>query len=206
LVGRVVNRVNAFEEWFVLRDLIIEARQLRGHLALHHLKVGARHRAGPNPVYGGDPIQSTAGLLQRDDRVVEGGRRANARDVIDLGKVLSHGRFQRRLEHRDLNFIERRHAPVRAFPFREQQDWIRRNDRASSSSCWVNRVVRKHKESERAGEKERQTASNEFAHSETSSFDLKLPKRRLRRRRDWIQPCKYIERRESLYSEDSGPN
>src|SRR2546430_3782670 len=52
-IWRVVNSLDAFEERFILRDLIVEGGEFGGHLALHHLEIRRRHRAAPNAINGG---------------------------------------------------------------------------------------------------------------------------------------------------------
>ena len=71
LLRRVVNRLDAFEERFVLRDLIVEGGEFGRHLAPHNLEFRIRHGAGPDAVNGGYAIERVTCFLQLDDRVVK---------------------------------------------------------------------------------------------------------------------------------------
>ena len=66
-----------------------------------------------------DPLQASAGAVERGDRVGEGRRRGGAADRVDLGEVLGHRLGERRREVLGANLGERRQS-VRAGPRREQ--------------------------------------------------------------------------------------
>ena len=66
-----------------------------------------------------DPLQATAGAVERGDGVDEGRRRGGAADRVDLGEVLAHRLGECRREVLGANLGEGRQA-VRAGPRHEQ--------------------------------------------------------------------------------------
>jgi hypothetical protein len=66
-------------------------------------------------------IESVTRFLQLDDRILKRRCRFLHRDLIDLGEILRHGGFKRRLEVLDLYFVERRHSAVRTNPFLQKR-------------------------------------------------------------------------------------
>ena len=121
LLGRLVDRLDALVEVHVLDDLVLERRELRRHLLLDRLERVVVHRRRPDSVDRLDAIHGAAGVLERGDRVLEGGGIGVVRDPGDLVAMLMHRVLEGGLEVLHLHLGERGHAAVRAGPRREQR-------------------------------------------------------------------------------------
>ncbi len=121
LVGRVVDRVDAFEKLGVLRDLVPEPRDHRRQPGIDRLEFRRVHRALPDIVIGRQAIERLAGLLHRDDRVGEGRRGGVAGDRIDLLELHRHSLLQRGLEVGNLHLVEGGLAAIGAGPGLQQR-------------------------------------------------------------------------------------
>ena len=116
-----VNRVDALEQLLVLQDLVAVRRQPGLDRPVDRAQLRRRERAAPDGVQGRGPVARRAGLFQRAQGVVEGGRGRVAGDRLDLGQFGGHGRLQggREVGHPDL--VERRHAAIGPRPRRQQR-------------------------------------------------------------------------------------
>jgi hypothetical protein len=121
LVRRVVHGRDTRKELFVLRDAVVELGELRLHLALDRLVGVVAHRRAIDAVDGVRAIERPPGRLQRGDRVRKRRRLRIVGDALDLGPGLGHAGFERGLEVRYVNGIERRRATVRAWPRLQQR-------------------------------------------------------------------------------------
>ena len=99
----LVDCGDALEQLLVLRDLVGEGGEL-GRQRLLHAGHGAQvqHR-GVHAVVGGQALARLAGLLQREDRVLERGRERVLGDALDLGALLVHRGLEGRDEVLDLH-------------------------------------------------------------------------------------------------------
>ena len=116
LVGRVVDRLDAAEQRLVLRDLIVDGGEARGHLALDRAELRPVHRRAPDAVTLATRVSVRPARSKAATVFSKVGGGVVVSDPLDLREVLGHRGFERGLEVRDLDAVERRHAAVRAFP------------------------------------------------------------------------------------------
>ena len=113
---RVVDRLDAVEEFLILKDPIGEIGELRRHLAFDFLDGIVGEIAPPDAVDRLHPFEVACGPLERLNRV--GKRRrgwvgGNRGDGVELRL---HGSFEGGAEIGDTDLVERRHAPVGTGP------------------------------------------------------------------------------------------
>ena len=120
-VPRLVDGGDALEELLVLRDLVGEGGQLRGHLLLDLLEVRRAHGPAVDAEDRSHAVEGATRALEGGQRVLEGRRRGVVRDLVDLGQLLGHGRVEGGLEVLDLHLVEGRDAPVGSGPRRQQR-------------------------------------------------------------------------------------
>ncbi len=125
-VALLVDRVHAGEQLGVLADLVLEGGDLGIDTVLDSLELGQVLGGAPHAVQGQHPGERLAGALLGDDGVVEARGRRIVGDGVDLGQVLADSRVDGRLEGRDLDLVERRHAAIGAGPGRQQGIGARR--------------------------------------------------------------------------------
>ena len=108
IAAALVERFDPREQLRVERDRVLVGRDLRRHLLLELLQrvVGVRARQRVEDELG--PEERLAALLERDERVLEAGRRRVVGDRVDLGEMLPHAFLERRSEVCVLDPVERR--------------------------------------------------------------------------------------------------
>ena len=120
-VPRPVHRGDAREELLVLRDLVGERGQLRGHLLLDLLEVRRAHGPAVDAEDRSHAVEGAARAFERGQRVLESRRCGVVRDLVDLGQLLRHRRREGGLEVLDFHLVEGRNAPVGSGPRRQQR-------------------------------------------------------------------------------------
>jgi hypothetical protein len=113
--------VDATKQVVVEVEPVSVAREHRSHLALYPLQHIVRVRAGQVEEHARDAPQQRPGLLQGDDRVVEGGRLLTLRDRVRLGEVFGEASLEGVTEMICLDHVEGRNLE-RSGP--RLQEWI----------------------------------------------------------------------------------
>ncbi len=116
-----VHRGDALEQLAVLDDLRFPFRQPAGQRALELPKLRGGQVGTPNAVVDQDPLEGVPRPLQGLQGVLEGGGLRVGGDGLDLPQVLGDGRFQGRLQVRQVHPVEGGNASVGAGPLLKQR-------------------------------------------------------------------------------------